>query len=314
MHAERFFEAVYQDNEQRLGPLKRKFLRDARMYLVNRGLCPIDRFAQGFFQGRSRGLVFIVGAPRSGTTLLSQLMVSFLDVGYVSNKMARYWAAPIFASCLHRPDGLRASDEAWRSQYGRTSGDDQPHEFSWFWHHHLDFRLCDQLRKEELRAVDGASVSRALRGLSGSLGEPLLLKSIRFVNFQIEWLSELMPEAKFVWIERARHELQRSILEARRANYGDERIWWSVRPEGYRQWLDKPPDEQVHWQVWSHEEHFRRVFSRLPAESSLRLQYEALVDDPRHQMQRLSKFIGVNLRQTDRLRLLRLGPRNAVRR
>jgi hypothetical protein len=41
-----------------------------------------------------------VGVPRSGTTLLYQLIARFLRVGFITNRMARYWMTPIAGAML----------------------------------------------------------------------------------------------------------------------------------------------------------------------------------------------------------------------
>ena len=38
----------------------------------------------------------IIGAPRSGTTLLYQLLTSHLQVGFINNLIASFWKAPVY--------------------------------------------------------------------------------------------------------------------------------------------------------------------------------------------------------------------------
>jgi hypothetical protein len=38
---------------------------------------------------------FIVGAPRSGTTLLLQTIINHYNLGYINNFIARFWEAPV---------------------------------------------------------------------------------------------------------------------------------------------------------------------------------------------------------------------------
>ena len=40
--------------------------------------------------------IHILGAPRSGTTLVSQLIPSELPIGYINNLIAAFWKAPIY--------------------------------------------------------------------------------------------------------------------------------------------------------------------------------------------------------------------------
>jgi hypothetical protein len=56
--------------------------------------------------------VFVLGVPRSGTTLTSQLLAYCLDAGYVNNAAARFWLAPVHGIRLAR---LIAGDRGERS-------------------------------------------------------------------------------------------------------------------------------------------------------------------------------------------------------
>jgi ABC-type oligopeptide transport system ATPase subunit len=54
---------------------------------------------------------FIVGLPRSGTTLLSQLLAYSLDAGYTTNFAARFWLAPVHGLRLGRRGGVVAGED-----------------------------------------------------------------------------------------------------------------------------------------------------------------------------------------------------------
>ena len=53
-------------------------------------------------------IVFVVGLPRSGTTILTQLLSASLDVGIINNLIARFWLAPV--------TGIRLSKAILREQ------------------------------------------------------------------------------------------------------------------------------------------------------------------------------------------------------
>ena len=44
----------------------------------------------------------VIGAPRSGTTLLHQALISRLELGYVDNLVAAFWRAPTYGVQLSR--------------------------------------------------------------------------------------------------------------------------------------------------------------------------------------------------------------------
>src|SRR5438105_462788 len=68
-------------------------------------------------------IIYLVGLPRSGTTLLSQLVSRQLEVGYINNLVARFWLRPSVGVRLsnallggHRRDAIELA-----STFGVTS-------------------------------------------------------------------------------------------------------------------------------------------------------------------------------------------------
>ncbi len=307
----RFFQAVYWDNHLRRGAQRRGLARDISRYLKNRCLQIPERFLIRRNYREDLPIVFIVGVPRSGTTLLFQLMSRYLDLGYVNNYMARYWMAPIWGggSYRRRWSGTHQKGEL-ESDFGGTSDLDDPHEFSWFWQFHTEFGACDHLREQELRAIDWRPIRRELLGLAGWFGRPLVFKSINYVNYHVDWFRRLLPDARFVWIQRERRFTARSILKVREQRYGDPAIWWSVRPRDLAAWRERSPEEQVAHQIRDIEGALERGFSNLPEGKGLRLTYEALTRQPREILTQLAGFSGAAIKDEEGLRNLRLENRN----
>jgi hypothetical protein len=96
-----------------------RFARRRSVTALNRALSRIElRKAVAAEVPLNHPPVFIVGAPRSGSTLLYQLIVVRFDVGYLSNLHCRLYGAP---SLVERMAGRRLEPPAvFSSDHGRT--------------------------------------------------------------------------------------------------------------------------------------------------------------------------------------------------
>ena len=311
MNIIRFFDAVYWDNRLRLGSQRRSWRRDLLLYAKNRALRPREtRLVRRYFRD-DLPTVFIVGVPRSGTTLLFQLMARHLEVGYVNNFMARYWMAPVYAA---RKFERVYPDCRWRedpeSDFGAAEGLMEPHEFSWFWQFWLEFGATDHLTREEWDAIDWEPPRAEILALAGWFARPVVFKSINYTNYHIAWLHELFPKARFIWMRRDPRYTAQSILGVRESRYGDRKRWWSVRPRDVEVWRHRPPEEQVAHQVHDIETAIEGAFAQLPARAGFTVSYEALTADPRRELAALATFLETPLRDGTALETLSLAHRN----
>jgi hypothetical protein len=306
MKAISFFERVYADNGRRRDR-RRALAADLARWARNRWLGRRNEALVREHYSERWPIVLVVGAPRSGTTLLSQLMARHLEIAWVDNAAARYWNAPVEGlrrSLARGPAG--AHEIPLRSWLGAAEGERGPHEFGWFWHWFGGFPDADELDASEAARVDWAALRRQLYAMSGLARRPLLLKSITFANYQIAALVGELPNLRFVHVRRDPRQVVRSILAARRERYGDEAHWWSLRPRAWRDWQALDPIEQVCRQVT----HATRAIDAAltgPARGlGLEIDYERLVADPREVLASLSRHVGAALREFESLERLSL--------
>lgn len=95
--------------------------------------------------GPTKPLIFIVGAPRSGTTLMLQWLAASGRFAYPTNLLSRFFKAPYIGvriqqlltdpSLDYRGElfELTGTTIDWVSNAGKTRGVLQPHEFFYFW-------------------------------------------------------------------------------------------------------------------------------------------------------------------------------------
>src|SRR5690606_6790054 len=106
--------------------------------------------------------IFVVGALRSGTTLLTQWLADSGMVAYPTNLLSRFYAAPLVGAKIQllltdprynfRNEILDFNGEInFSSENGKTQGALAPNEFWYFWRRFLPFDEFDYMPPEELR-------------------------------------------------------------------------------------------------------------------------------------------------------------------
>ena len=109
-------------------------------------------------------MVFIIGAPRSGTTLLSQLLSSSGLFGYINNFIARFWTAPTLGALIYKTvlDHECRGNSSLQSHLGVTENLHEPHEFGYFWRRWFHFGQSHQLTADQLANVDWEALAKGI--------------------------------------------------------------------------------------------------------------------------------------------------------
>jgi hypothetical protein len=263
---------------------------------MNKGLAALETRGDGGGQGPlPQKPIFVVGAPRSGSTLLYQLLVVRFDVAYLSNLHCRFFGAP---ALVERAVGkrLRPPDD-FSSRFGSTQGLAAPSECGPYWYRffrkspqHVSLVDADPAQLERLR--------QSVRAFAGAAGRPLVLKNL--VNsVRLAPLAAALPEALFVVVRRDEADTAASILAGRRAVHADESEWWSVEPPQLERLRALPPEEQALEQVRAIESLVEETKEEIGRERFLDLRYEELCADTHRALGSIAAFAerhGVDLR------------------
>jgi Sulfotransferase family len=256
-------------------------LRRAPVYARHRAGRALNRGAGRLETARGSGKeplahppVFIVGAPRSGSTLLYQVLVQAFDVGYLSNGHCRLWGAPSVVERFRRP----TPPASFSSRFGQTSGAGEPSECGPFWYRF--FRRSPQY--VPLEEADPAKLQRlraAVRALGDAAGRPLVFKNL-LCALRLAPLGTTLPEAVFVDIRRDLAANAASLLSARQSIHGGYDTWWSAEPPQIERLRTLPATEQVVEQVRAIEALVDRDRALLGEGRFLQIRYEELCDRP----------------------------------
>lgn len=187
--------------------------------------------------------IFILGAPRTGSTLLYQAVSSRFGLPYVSNLTNdRFAETPIVGFAIQK--ALPPAEITYTSRYGTTQGALQPSEGSavmrrWFGGGHPSAVVSTTLRagmKEHFLAT--------LRAANSLFGRPLVIKNA-WNCFRIRCLAETLPHARFIWIRRDVAAAAKSDLAARHVRHGTSTTWNSATPANLKELQRLPPHAQV---------------------------------------------------------------------
>lgn len=193
--------------------------------------------------------IFIIGPPRSGTTLLYQIMVTGLRTAYFTNFVARFPHAPVLAMQASRRLLDAAHREEFRSHHGMTKGWTGPHEGGQFWYRWFPrgehvYVAAGQISPETLHRLR-LTVTR----LSAACGRPMLFKNT-FNTMRIAPLLEAFPTACFLVSRRDPIDTAQSILNSRVRALGQKEGWWALPPREIDALRDHPYWDQVVEQVY----------------------------------------------------------------
>lgn len=254
---------------------------------LNRALQPLDRpFLR---QGNAPPPLFILGPPRSGTTLLYQLVTQGLDVAYLIRPFHYLYGLPnllcrLCAGSMHDPE------PCFESRYGAIPGWRSPSEHPGIWYRWLpqDGETGHYLDPQRAAPRTLAEIDQLVTSMSGIVGRPMVFKNV-YLSLMAGVLARLPSAPRFLRIRRDRLEIAESLYRARQRHGGAGR-WWSVRPPGYRDWLQRPLWQQVCWQVHRTERLLDRQLQVHP-EQVLPVCFETLCDQPRELLGRIGRWL-----------------------
>jgi hypothetical protein len=266
---------------------------EALLEAANDLLAPLERRLTAGFSAPGRPVVFLVGLPRSGSTLLSQLLARSGALGYVSNFVARFWKAPYVGALIERGVAARKLYErlgddvaAYRFRFGVTPGWSGPHEFGYFWSRWFPFENTHKLGERELAGVDGDGLSRSVASLEEAYRKPMFFKFLAN-TLHIPFLAKLFPRSLFVATRRDLFYNAQSLVLSRKELYGSPDAWFSTRPEGYQELRLLEWPDQVAGQVASIHEEMETALRALPSDRKVDVSYDELCARPRLQVERI---------------------------
>ena len=221
----------------------------------------------------------VIGAPRSGTTLLMQSIATHLRIGYINNLIAAFWRAPVYGARLSKkllPPGATSSFE---SNFGRTINIREPHEWGYFWSEMLGYREMRQVDKGFEDGIGWARLRKVLINMTHAFALPVAFKPM-LLTWHLLKMQEVMPRACFVRIRRDPVQNALSLLQYRRTALGAPDKWGSLIPREYDWLKNEPYWKQVAGQIYFLECSVSKQIALMESRNVLEINYEQFCQAP----------------------------------
>lgn len=254
---------------------------EAELAQLNAILAPIEADMAVGLTAPVRPTVFVLGPPRSGSTLVSQLLSATQSFGVTTNFVARFWRAPSLGFRLARALAFTPADASFKSMRGRTDGANEPHEFGYYWSSWFDLdQETHAVPADLLAKIDVARLKQSLASMEHAAGKPLMFKNNTWFTFQANWLAQHLPASVFVACTRDPFLVAQSIY-TQRQNLGELSKWWSMRPSTYPQLVNLTPLEQVAAQAVDIQKEMEGALQGIPGTRLIHADYHSVCQDPR---------------------------------
>jgi hypothetical protein len=244
-------------------------------------------------------VAFLVGAGRSGTTLLQKLLCLHPQIAYISNYENRFAWFPDGLACGVIANRLQAKLGAWFDQGGNAYFVGRPWFKKIFPTPHEGeavfascgiplFPSADYVPD----ATTGACLTRRFEQIRARAHATVFLSKRTANNRRIRLLSSIFPAARYVHLIRDGRDVTQSLASVEW--WDNHTVWWDGRTP-----LEMERAGEARLSIcarnWVRElEELRVGLERIAPAQILELRFEELLSDPLRHLERVANFLGVD--------------------
>ncbi len=197
--------------------------------LVTMAVSPFEGFLESRANPGESAICFIVGPPRSGTTLLYEMIVTRFQCGYFTNLAKRLFEVPVVATWICKNE-MRRRSGSFDSVYGELDGNAAPSEAGRLWRFWMPYAAPYSF---DLPGLPPKRIHHKIAAICRLAGGPMIVKN-PILQSDIPAITEMFPEAVFLHIERDWADNARSLMGLRAKRTPEDNTGWvSLRPSGW---------------------------------------------------------------------------------
>ena len=253
-------------------------------------LLPLQHSIKSTYSETYWPVSIIVGVPRSGTTLLLQMLSSTGAFCYPSNLINRFAYLPYVGSLVQRilfdpesdyQDEFRdiKSEVNYQSNIGVSRGALATSEFQHFFREFLPKQEDGYIIRQKLKDVDVQGISSGLASIEHVFSKPFVCKGFLLQN-NLEYFSKVLPKTIILSIKRTPIYNMQSLYLARKKYTGNTNIWFSLRPKEYEKLKNREVFDQIAGQVYFLRKAIDLGLKTLPNERKSVFSYEDICNNP----------------------------------
>jgi hypothetical protein len=233
--------------------------------------------------------VFIIGAPRTGSTILYQTITNQLDVLYIDNLVCHFYRNIFFGFWLSNKFFGQKAHNCFDSDHGNTNGLHSPSECGGFWYkwlpkdrHFIDYDDITDTMVREIRDEITAVINY--------FDKPLVFKNLN-AGQRLRLLQRCFPEAKFIFTKREALFTAQSILKAKRKLKLPDNKYWGIMSKNFKELENLTYAEQIVKQIYYIEKQIVEDVKLFDNRNLLTTEYASLGNDFENTAVDCQKFI-----------------------
>lgn len=230
-------------------------------------------------------MIFVCGAPRTGTTLATQVLLNHLPVHYFNNLTSVFPRSPIVANQLFGPF-MKRRPVTYSSFYGKSDHFSGPNDALYIWDRWLGNDR--ELIRESLTDSERLDMTRFFGAFQEAYPGSFLNKNNN-LNVQARVVGEILENAYFICMTREPLYLAQSLYLARLDIHGDSSIAYGIHDPNREATQDVIED--VCRQAMFHHRKIYEQESLLGAERFWIISYERFCSHPVELVKRAAKEI-----------------------